>query len=357
MDTPSAVRCHLLELPPELRINIFEYVLQAQKPLRKALTPANMALATGNSDIVWLANITDASVKMQDSEPLFDTSLLTVSRSIYHESIAAFYEVNSIAVPCKHPDDFEKKYQWLYDIQHLRNLVIKRCRGSTYSFYFGESSGSFIHLLDTVPKLRSVIFMLDDLSTFSDLTKDLGLNLRKTYDDGVSFEDVPPYFGHSGIKGFQYSIQIKCTPLWNAWSRLRNHPLLDPCGSSPWNDLEAIDMQGQSGLYFELLMMLNTIRSEGKVASAMKPWMGHNRLFPRGPLSETTLEQKIGSSGLESFTIALAQSLTEPKVGGRRMSLVDVGVPEPAYDETQEKLNRWLDYEDSDGAYDLMTHD
>lgn len=130
----------LLDLPSELRIRIYEFILGFARPLKLRQTVAGSQ----------------------------NTTLLRVNRQIYGESLPVLYDINDIAVTrndfCKRTDVSLKTP---VQSQHIRHLLI-RGFGESLACNFGldrcdqcdvcePSASGLLNALKSMPRLKSVV--------------------------------------------------------------------------------------------------------------------------------------------------------------------------------------------------------
>lgn len=243
--------CPLLEkLPPELRKQIYEYLLDFNiVPLRHAtqLQPFVKKIAYGARKLPF--KFLDLRVKGPTSgwtacdlpsfdDNLIDTGILFTSKLIYTEAIKAFYDLNVFSVdielfklgslcPCVHTCS---------DLSLAKRLVITFNRSyqkkdnMSYDFNTIDCESFFELVCALFPKLEDLVIRTDGTSRPSTSSLfDIGQSLESCGEIAtVTFEKVGSIVARYHSEHFEqearhFTIRVEYNALADAWECFDNH--------------------------------------------------------------------------------------------------------------------------------------
>ena len=188
-----------LDLPPEIRLRIYEHALRfdgiLQRPVRAA---------------AW------RSFKGYTA----DISLLCTSRLLHKEAKDVFYECNRFVVSYNHICHCENVYphpaleQRMGEI-HITNFLPRIDGAQTCRFCQDLGFGLIEHLLQ-LPKLNAVSLSFDDVWSFADFAPALLTKLATQHSTRLSSDEV----GKIKVLGLRVRLDIDLPALYRAWAAL-----------------------------------------------------------------------------------------------------------------------------------------
>ncbi|KAK3114443.1 Glycosylphosphatidylinositol (GPI) anchor assembly protein [Teratosphaeriaceae sp. CCFEE 6253] len=191
-----------LDLPPELRLRIYEYALPVGKDLRRPVGAATRHRSQG-----YAANI----------------SLLCASRLLYREARDVFYAVNSFVVAyndicsCDGEKPFPPLEQRMGEI-HITNIILDSDEPRTCKFCDTYGVGLLSQLVQ-VPTLRAASIDFEHTSSFAMVAH--GLQLRqRALSAAHQTELLSDEVGEVQIRGWKLQLTLKLAPLHRAWAAL-----------------------------------------------------------------------------------------------------------------------------------------
>ncbi|TKA83705.1 hypothetical protein B0A55_00288 [Friedmanniomyces simplex] len=188
-----------LDLPPELRLRIYEHALHFGCTLQKPLRAAAWRRSDGCT-----ANV----------------SLLRASKLIYREAIDILYDVNSFAISYNHVCYCENTFPYPALEPRMRTIRITNFlpridQPQTCNFCQSSGFGLLEHLMQ-MPKLNSAVIAFENVFSFADFVPELLRNLAAERTVELSSGEV----GEVNVLGPESRLCFELPALQRAWSAL-----------------------------------------------------------------------------------------------------------------------------------------
>nr|POE48001.1 hypothetical protein CFP56_01329 [Quercus suber] len=340
----AASHSSLADLPVELRMHIFSFILSHNAILQRPSTRAAEAQDLSTSPPVETFTPSDVDGRtpspcVSPSLHLIQTSLLHLNRRLSIEAREVFYAHNRFRISYNHLCTCQARFPYTFDATRIRELelvhVYPRDHGSQTCTICQSAGTGLIPFLQTLPRLRTAVVIFDDMASFGDFAHAFPgpLSSRAVGSLTLATGDGPQ------------SIHVLLPPLQQAWQTGGGQRSI----SDGW--CEQTDFE-PSKAAISLLGLMKHLQWEASEHQLTAPQLRPFFVPSNGGFS--VLRVPVGER-MAAFSLALAQTLADMFLVAELMEegLWEEGMLDPRWvpvdDRVGGPMNRWSFVQDVDG--------